>query len=149
MTNEDIINHASFQIGLKVLICKYGKFLMLRHHPTGRFDLPGGRMGTEEKTRNLMEILKREITEELGGVEIEIGKPLFQFRRHFPDRGYDVFITVYEAEHISGEIVISEDHQKFEWMDPVNFDFTLEDFWHQEEYEAFRKYFSINTSNVG
>lgn len=142
MTNSDIQNHAVFQIGLKAMIWKDGKFLLLRHNPSGRLDLPGGRINIDEKDTNLMEVLDREIREELGEeFKVKVGVPLFQFRRNFLDRGYAVFITVYEAHYLAGEIIVSEDHQGMEWIDPSKWEFVLEDFFHQDEYEAFKKYF--------
>ncbi len=143
MVNRDVLEHASYQIGLKALIWRDGKFLLLKHHPSGRLDLPGGRINVDERDSDLMEVLQREINEELGkNFKIEVGGPLFQYRRYFFDQGYSVFVTVYEAKYLDGEAIISQDHEEMEWIDPTNWKFSLEDFFHPDEDKAFKKYFA-------
>lgn len=135
-------NEASYHIGLKILLSRGREFLFLTTAPDGRIDLPGGRIDGSEHYTPLEEILEREVREELGdSIRYKLGKPLFQFRRHFEDKGFRVFITVYEADFLSGEIQLSDEHSRYEWISAKNFAFKEEDFFHPEEFLAFRKYF--------
>lgn len=138
-------NEASYHIGLKLLLSRGStgrEFLFLTTAPNGRIDLPGGRIDKSEHYTPLEEILEREVREELGdSIRYKLGKPLFQFRRHFENKGFRVFITVYEAEFLSGEIRLSDEHSRYEWVNPKNVTFKEEGFFHPEAFLAFKKYF--------
>ncbi|MFA6376219.1 MAG: NUDIX domain-containing protein [Candidatus Paceibacterota bacterium] len=131
---------ASYQVSLKVLLKKDGVYLFLRDAESGFFDLPGGRINRDERNVPLEKILQREIAEEIGGnVQYKIDKPAFQYRAS--KDGQDIFITVYEAEYFSGEIVLSPDHNNIVWVDPKSFDTLKEPFLSQEGYAALINYF--------
>jgi hypothetical protein len=49
---------------------------------------------------------------------------------------------VYEAKHLSGKVKLSDEHTKYQWINPKKFEFSQKDFLHKEEYLAFKKYFS-------
>lgn len=106
------------------------------------FDLPGGRIDDSENNVSLDKIIAREVGEELGEeVKYTLGRPVFQFRRHFESKGLHIFITVYEAEYLSGEIKLSHEHTNYQWIDPKEFEFKEDDFFSSEEFIALKKYF--------
>ena len=135
-------DYGIFHVGLKALLRKGDAYLFLRTQ-RGHFDLPGGRIDNVEYETPLLEVLAREIREELGEMQYKIGKPVFAYRRYFKRREIYVFILVYEAEFTSGDIKLSEEHKDYEWIDPRNHQFTIEEFSknNQEELAAFKKYF--------
>src|SRR6185369_10316444 len=97
-----------YHIGLKALIRKEDTLLLLRDKQTGHLDLPGGRINADEFEVPLVEILAREIQEELGtAIAYTIEKPLVQYRRYNMKHDMRVFITVYDVRYVSGDIILS------------------------------------------
>ena len=134
--------YAIYHVGLKVLLKKGNEFLFLTDAVGKHFDLPDGRIDDVEHTTPLTEVIAREVSEELGEeIKYKLGKPVFQFRRHFESKGLHIFLTVYEAEYLSGEIKLSAEHSDFQWINPRKIDLKEEQFFHKEEYLAFKKYF--------
>lgn len=135
--------YALYHVALKILLKRDNAFLFLR--PEGsewQLDLPGGRIDDVEHEVPLEEVLAREVREELGdNLKYTLGKALFQFRRHFPNKNWHVFITVYEADFLSGDIALSDEHSSYEWVNLKECMFGENNFFSQEEYLAFKKYF--------
>ena len=118
------------------IINKEGKILIIKRSKddaikAGEYDLPGGNVDCRE---NIEVAMKREIKEELG-IEVKLGQIIyaFDFENKY-DREYEFgkekikvggkglrFIAYYE----DGDIELSHEHQKFEWLD---FDKALEKF---------------------
>lgn len=114
-------------IATKALIERDGKILLLRESDayadgvqTGRFDVPGGRNNPNETKRDG---LRREVMEECGltvqdadlffvdDVTVKKENEEWIIRRH------------YYACHIpAGDVVLSTDHDAFEWVDLDNLD---------------------------
>lgn len=135
-------DYAHYHVGLKILLKKDDKILFLKSSTRKLFDLPGGRIDDIEYNTPLEEILDREIKEELGeDVKYKLGQPVFQFRRFFPRKNWKIFLTVYEAEYVSGKIQISDEHSEYLWINPKEYEFKESEFMSQEEYLAFKKYF--------
>ena len=135
-------NYASYHVSLKVLLKKGDEFLFLVDAAGKYFDLPGGRMDDIEHATPIIEVIAREVGEELGEeLKYNLGKPVFQFRRHFENKGWHIFLTVYEAEYLSGEIKLSAEHSNIQWINPRKVDFKDEQFFNKEECLAFKKYF--------
>lgn len=133
---------ANYHVGLKILLKKGDKILFLKTPSGLHFDLPGGRMDNIEHNTPLPEILAREVKEELGeDLKYKLGKPLFQFRRHVAKKDWRVFLTVYEAQYLSGDIQISDEHSEYLWINPNEYDFKEGEFVNPEEYLAFIEYF--------
>ncbi|MEI7580823.1 MAG: NUDIX hydrolase [bacterium] len=133
---------ATYQVGLKVLLKKGNEFLFLIERDGKSLDLPGGRIDDTEHTVTLSAIMQREVCEELGSeVRYTLGKPLFQFRRHIKAKGLHVFLTVYAAEFLSGEIVISDEHTGYQWIQARDVEWNEESFVSREEFQAFKEYF--------
>lgn len=135
-------DYANYHVGLKILLRKGGQVLFLKTPSGVYFDLPGGRIDNIEHNIPLEKVLDREVKEELGAnLKYKLGQPVFQFRRHFPKKGWHIFLTVYAAEYISGEIEISNEHSSFEWINPKEYEFNERQFVSKEEYLSFIKYF--------
>jgi len=134
--------YANYHVGLKILLRKDNDFFFLRTPSGKHFDLPGGRIDNVEHNIPLAEIIEREVGEELGEeIKYKIGKPIFQFRRHFEDNGQHIFLTVYEAEYLSGDIQLSSEHSKYEWLNPKTAVLKESDFFGEEEFLAVKNYF--------
>jgi|ETNmetMinimDraft_26_1059896.scaffolds.fasta_scaffold16573_4 8-oxo-dGTP pyrophosphatase MutT (NUDIX family) len=135
-------NYATYHIGQKILLRKGNKFLFLKIPEYNILDLPGGRIDDNEETKDLKEILDREVKEELGKDLIyKLGNILFQYRRYTPN-GTKVFLTIFDAEYLSGEIKLSLEHEKYEWINPKESGIKRDDFFNEEEYKAFLNYFN-------
>lgn len=132
--------HANYQVALKILLEKDGKFLFLK--VGSFFDLPGGRIDADEHEVELEKILKREVREELGPtLKYRLGGPILQFRRHFKKKDLHVFIVVYKAIYLSGKIDLSNEHTGFVWIDPKQKNFKKDNFFSKKEFLPFKKYF--------
>lgn len=136
--------YANYHVGLKILLKKGDEILLLKS-PRGYLDLPGGRIDDIEDATPLLEVLAREVREELGeGIKYKVGKPAFNFRRFFPNKGWKIFLAVYEAEYLSGEVQISDEHEDFEWINPKTYRFKEGQFCNKEEYLAFMDYINLH-----
>jgi len=135
-------DYANYHVGLKVLLKRGNKILFLTDAAMQKLDLPGGRIDNVEHEVPLPKIIAREVREELGKtIRYKLGLPLFQYRRHVASRNLHVFITVYDAIFLSGMIKLSFEHSDYQWVDPKKLKLTSKDFFHKEEYLAFKKYF--------
>lgn len=111
-------------MGAKALVINDGKVLILREAPydegsnEGRWDVPGGRINPEE---SLLTGLKREVMEE-GGLEIEAGEVLGVFESFQTIKGEECHIIriYYQVKAVTSEVVLSSDHDEYEWVDPQN-----------------------------
>lgn len=134
-------DYANYHVALKILLRKGDEILFLKS-PHKFLDFPGGRIDNVEDTTPIPDVIAREIREELGeSIKYKLGKPLFQFRRFFPNIGWRIFLTVYSAEYISGDIQISDEHSEYLWINPKEYEFKEEEFFNKEEYLAFMQYF--------
>ncbi|MFZ3076929.1 MAG: NUDIX domain-containing protein [Candidatus Aenigmatarchaeota archaeon] len=107
-----------FYPGLKAIIEKEGKFLILKRSEKDEFranewDIPGGGMKFGEEPK---ECLKREVKEE-SGLDIDNIKPL-SFWTFFKDSGRtQVFVVNVLCKHKSGKVILSNEHSEFKWID--------------------------------
>lgn len=133
---------AQYHVGLKVLLRRGDEYLFLHfNNPSGGsyYDWSGGRIDVGEEDIELMTILDREIREELGPtIQYKLGKPAFVSRRFFPNAGLKIFLTMFEAQLLSGEIQLSDEHVHFEWLQPK--DVKPESFVSESEYQAWLAY---------
>lgn len=110
-----------YMISLKVFLTNTdGETLILQNsdkfHSRGFYDLPGWRIDFDEFDTDYETILRREIAEELWvNVKSNISlKPVSMGRlENKQDR---VLLLIFEADYISGEIVISEEHEQYKWV---------------------------------
>jgi 8-oxo-dGTP diphosphatase len=98
-----------------------GKILVLKRsskddYKPGVWETVGGGMDREETPK---EALTREIQEETG-LAVKVGGPfnVFTFKK---DTGeYKVGIT-FLCEYVSGDVVLSDEHSEYHWIDPEGF----------------------------
>jgi len=118
-----------YQVSLKVIIKNdRGEILLLAEDPNGSsagfYDLLGGRITVDEFTVPLLDVLRREITEEIGEINflldskpIAIGRHLVPAIKSETNSDIHVLYVFFEAKFISGEIIISDEHSDFKWVD--------------------------------
>lgn len=136
-------DYATYFVGLKILLRKGDEILFLKNQDGTKFDSPGGRIDYDEHKTPIELTLAREVREELGSdVKYKLGKPVFHFRRHL-SKDLHIFACAYEAEYLSGEIQISEEHSGYVWIDPKKYHFKESEFANREEYLAFKEYFYL------
>lgn len=117
--------HAQFNVGLKVILKNSeGKVLALKAHTNGPmkdyYDLPGGRVDDDEVGKSFVEILKREITEELGPINYELNtNPITALSWLWPN-GQAMTFIYWEAEYKNGDITTGEEHLGHEWIEPTD-----------------------------
>lgn len=133
-------SHAMYQVGVKALLWKNGRVLVLES-PDGTIDFPGGRVDELERTFSWETSLLREIDEELGpDITIAVKDIAFVSKRAFRKAGttHHIACIFYHAEYISGEVVLSEEHQSFDWIQPELLLEQAHRFVSQDEYEQYR-----------
>lgn len=108
-----------------LILCK-GKILLIKESPNykdgsqvGKFDVVGGRITPGE---NFEDSLKREILEETG-LKVTIGKPFFVSESRPVVRGeqWQVVRIFFEAHSETESVTLSEDHEKYIWIDPKEY----------------------------
>lgn len=98
---------------------KYGEM-------SGKWELPGGRIG-KKKDEDRFEAAERELEEELG-IKVENGVDIV--REEIEEENIvDVLIVLYRFEDWSGEVDLSEEHSKLNWVSPEEY---LELDWHKD-----------------
>lgn len=114
-------------IATKAFINYRGKILILRESKkyqdgthAEKYDVAGGRLTPGEQFE---EALKREIKEETG-IEVDVGKPFFvsEWRPVVRGEQWQVIGICFECFAKSDEVVLSDDHDAFEWIDPRHYD---------------------------
>ena len=118
-----------YQVSLKAFIKnENGEILALKAQNSGTmagfYDFPGGRIDTVEFDVPFTDILAREIAEECGEVEFELGdKPVAIARHLIPaaktKEGLDIHVlyVFFEAWMQGGQVRISDEHVGHLWLD--------------------------------
>ena len=134
--------HQTFHVGLKAFIADAGKLLILQD-ADGTWELPGGRIEKAEIHKDLKEILKREITEELGReIKYDINSMFHAWIRK-PDQHENIadiykttdlciFLVGFRCLYREGQIFLSEEHKDFKQItkddvDSLQFENTYKD----------------------
>ncbi|MDD4990097.1 MAG: NUDIX domain-containing protein [Candidatus Pacebacteria bacterium] len=111
-----------YQVSLKIILNnKKGETLILKGWPSetfkGMFDLPGGRIESNEFEKPIEKIIAREVKEEIGSVKFKINlKPVGAGRCITAKSKTKIFYILFEAKYQSGKIKISEEHMDFKWV---------------------------------
>lgn len=108
-------------VGQKAFIERNGKLLILNDPYVG-LDFPGGKIQEEET--DFDEALRREVREETG-LEIEIGEPFtrwrYELRTGHRNAGKTLFLVGFRCKYKSGEVKLSNEHDKFQWVTKENY----------------------------
>jgi len=117
-----------YQISLKMLLKNdRGEILALKALDDGTYagyyDLPGGRINTDEFKIPFTEILERETKEEIGDIKFNLRREPVALGRHLIlasmtslKKDIHVLYVFFEAEYLDGEIKISEEHTSYKWL---------------------------------
>lgn len=110
----------------KAFIVYNGKVLLLKESTkyadganAGKFDVVGGRVKPGQR---FDESLIREIQEETG-LEVKIGRPFFvnEWRPVVRGEQWQIIGTFFECFADNDQVKLSEDHDEFVWIDPVDY----------------------------
>lgn len=111
-----------YQVSLKVFLKDdKGRILFLRASSKGSYagyyDMPGGRIEDTELHTPLMDILRREVVEELGNISFEVDpRPVLISRDEIgPNKETHVIYVFYEGKYLGGEIKTSNEHEGLVW----------------------------------
>ena len=136
------MKYATFNVSFKLIFRKNNKILLLTESATGFLDFPGGRIEKNEIKLPIKDLFKREVEEELGkDIKYKILGPVIQYRRYNKYTKMHALITVYEARYLSGQIKLSAEHSKYEWVDPKEYNLRDKKINNEEEEKAFEDYF--------
>ena len=124
---KKIHNPENFNVGLKVILKnKMGEILALKmpmnSTMAGYYDLPGGRINTDEIKIPYDKIIKREVSEEIGkSVKYRLIKKPVSIARHLYfsyklKRKVYIFFIFFEALFLEGNIKISDEHINYKWI---------------------------------
>ena len=113
-------------VAVKVFL-RDGNNLLITHDVFGDWDLPGGRIKTDEFETPLEKVIERKIQEELGSdVSYKLGNPAV-FMRHERQEALDknktvrIFAIGYRAKYLGGEIKLGDYHNQLKWVDIKTF----------------------------
>lgn len=108
-------------VGQKALIEKDGKVLILIDSKK-RLDFPGGKIQITDTSAD--QALLREIQEEIQ-LDVVIGRPYTRmfFTNHYVDNRPDdgIYIIVFLAKYHNGEVILSDEHDSFHWVDKESY----------------------------
>ena len=113
-------------VAVKVFLENKGK-LFIFQDGFGDWDLPGGRIKKDEFAVPLEQVVRRKMSEELGGgVKFKLGKPVVHIRHERVENApgnptVRIFAVGYKAEYEGGEIKMSSHHKQMLWVDISNF----------------------------
>jgi 8-oxo-dGTP diphosphatase len=106
----------TFEVSLKAAIFCEGRLLLVREGDTGFWELPGGRIDVGEEWLSHNDVLAREIAEELGsGFRVRLRDDAVTWVRQRPTDGVYQFLVARLADHVSGDIQLSAEHQDMRW----------------------------------
>lgn len=144
-------NREFYHVSLKLFIKNSeGKTLVLKAIDNGTFagyhDFPGGRIDKDEFKTPMIDILQREVLEEVGDVEVSINPVPVAVGRHLilskftatKEKDIPVLYLFFEASYIKGDPTISNEHSGIEWVDLESID--LERYFTSGILEAVKMY---------
>lgn len=102
---------------VKALFIKDGKALFVKD-PKGNWELPGGCIEFGEKPQ---EALRRELQEELGVNDVEIGDvaTVFDIQQIQHDSNeYQYVVIVFKCKANLSQLVLSQEHLEHIWLEP-------------------------------
>lgn len=120
-----------YQVSLKAILRNAdGLILAVKCGPTssmaGFYTLPGGRIDEDEFSKPYTDILSRELREELGEavkfsfspLPVALGRHLIPAKNSGKiNQDIHVLLVFFEAQFLGGNVVISDEHTGFTWLD--------------------------------
>ena len=114
-----------YQVSLKVILRdEMGRVLALNGRVggmyEGHYDIPGGRIDESEFSIPFAEILRREVTEELGpDIQFTVHDTPVALGRHRSREGFCVLYVYFEGEIEKTDVAvnISKEHAGWAWLD--------------------------------
>ena len=143
-----------YHVSLKLLLKNNeGHVLILKARSEGSmegfYDVPGGRIDTDEFTAPFEMILRREVKEEIGDVEVSINlNPVAVSRGmigssvHHEGEEIHILYIFFEADYHGGDIVISDELTDHKWVDLGRID--PKDYFNGGILEGIQTYLEIN-----
>jgi len=123
------MNHrhpALLEVSLKVILNnRKGETLILKAQPGGvfnnKYDLPGGRMNPSEVGNDLIELINREMKEEVGNVKYTlkicpVSISSFVNKSSAKPNRDGVQYILFSAKYLKGDIIISDEHTGYKWQ---------------------------------
>ena len=137
--------HAQFQVATKALCIKDGKILTLTT-PNNYVDFPGGRLDDTEYELPFKEGLKRELAEELGdNFAYIINDFAFASKRDYEHHSqHHIVALFYIVDILSGDMMLSDEHEKLEWLTPKQLIARKDRFQNGKEFDEFYAYLTKN-----
>ena len=114
-------------VATKAFIEHNGKVLILRESTqyeegtnVAKYDVPGGRL---EPGQHFMDSLKREIEEETGLSEVEVGGPIFvnEWRPKKGNEEWQIVGIFFRCSSSDSKITLSDDHDDYIWINPMDY----------------------------
>jgi 8-oxo-dGTP pyrophosphatase MutT (NUDIX family) len=130
-----------FMVSMKAFIVDGDRLLLLQESTERKFwEMPGGRIDVGEELVPSPDILRRELTEELGSdIRYDIIGPVVTWARQFPKKtGEFIFFVGYACRYVSGHITLSHEHVDYRWVTQqeaaalplaAGYDRALDQFW--------------------
>jgi|ERR1035437_3120676 8-oxo-dGTP pyrophosphatase MutT (NUDIX family) len=105
----------NFHIAVKAVIIKNDKALVLKEVDRfNGFDLPGGKIDEGE---SIDQALKRELDEELGLKEFEMGDLLHVYERtDYKKENISLMLVFYKVSTGDFDVILSEEHTEYKWI---------------------------------
>ena len=97
-----------------VLFAPDGDVLVVRRASDGDWELPGGRLGTEESATGGV---RREIVEETS-LDVEVGWPVHAIAWR-NDEGLGRFGVYYRCSAPYRDVSLSDEHTEYDWVSPA------------------------------
>jgi len=109
-------------VAVKVFLEKEGKLFIFKDG-FGKWDLPGGRIKSDEFYTPLTQVIERKMKEELGDdVVYELGGPILNMRHERVENiegspTIRIFAVGYDAKYLGGEVRLAGHHTEYKWVD--------------------------------
>jgi len=141
-------NIADYNISLKVFLKNNNWEVLILKTPDNssfhwKYDFPWGRIDQDEFYIDLLDILDREIKEEVWNIKYKINNRPVAIARHraqYDNHKEDIFYPFFEAVILDWDINISEEHDNFKWVRLKDID--LEEYFESWMLDAVRMYLS-------
>lgn len=145
-----------FHVSLKLFIKnKKGEILLLKmpngSSMAGYYEFPGGRIAVDENKDDFRDIIKREVSEELGNdFEYSVNlKPVsysvHKYNSKLLEKEVSVLCLFFDANYISGEIELSDEHSDYVWMH-IN-EQNVEKYFIRGPHEGMQNYLKFKKNN--